>query len=239
MMKILICIAYLVLATPVVAQSNSQTLKAGKPSSCKGHWAASGCSAFSSSEFKTKKVLSPSRRFSINGTPDGILFNNGSTPPVALAPLSSLDSAEMLYARPLTEIVWSPNSQSFAVDASEGGNVGTYETAIYTINNALQLNRIIIDPEVHIHMMQLQRCDPLEPERPNLGVVGWLAKGSEILLVAEVPPHSSCKNMGALLGFRIAATTGSLIDKVSEPVLRKKYKHLLGTRFVGYQNSKK
>jgi hypothetical protein len=235
MMRILICIAYfctayLVFTTSVAALNHSPISQPEKTNPCEGTWAVSGCDAFNPPRYETGKVRSPSGQFSVDGTTYNLFFNNGSTPPIPL---------NIIFTRTLTEIVWAPNSMSFAVNTSEGGNVGTFETAIYTINKTLKIKRIKIDPKVHMHMMRFQRCDPLEPERPNLGVSAWLANGSEILLVAEVPPHSSCKNMGALLGFRISATTGRLIDKIPEPVLRTKYKHLLGARFVGYRDSGK
>ena len=127
------------------------------------------------------------------------------------------------------EVLWSPDSQRFALNVSDGGVVGGWFAKVYWIDESGGVNQIDIGSEVLRLANSLPRCE--EREDANIGVVAWLDGGKELLLVAEVPPHSSCRNMGALQGFRVSATTGVVVEHISERQLRQKWNATLGCRF--------
>jgi len=129
------------------------------------------------------------------------------------------------------EVLWSPDSNGFAINVSDGGLVGTWETHIYTIDQngnpaPRNLQRLIL-PIVS----KFLRCEPKEVA--NFGIAAWLNGSKEVLMIAEVPPHSSCRNMGTLIGFRISVLSGKIIERISERELRRKWKSFLGCRFMG------
>jgi hypothetical protein len=129
----------------------------------------------------------------------------------------------------LTEIVHSPSGTAFALNASDGGIVGTWDVQIFIGRSAAAAERTL-HPEVRQAVDSFPQCG--ETEVPNLGLAAWLKGGTEMLLIAEVPPHSSCTNMGSLRGLRVETATGRLLEQIPENVVRAKWKHTLGCRFL-------
>ena len=131
---------------------------------------------------------------------------------------------------PIMEVLWSPDSRGFAVTVSDGGLVGTYEMHVYLIDangkpvyqNILSVVRPIANKK--------QRCIP-DNEVANLGVAAWLNGSRKLLIVAEVPPHSSCRNMGDIGGFIVDVKSKKVGKRISEKELWSKWGKYLGCRF--------
>jgi hypothetical protein len=129
----------------------------------------------------------------------------------------------------LAEIVRSPSGTAFALNGSDGGVVGTWDVRIFISRSAAAAERRL-HPEVRQAVDSFPQCE--ETEVPNLGLAAWLKGGTEMLLIAEVPPHSSCRNMGSLRGLRVETATGRLLEQVPENVVRAKWGRTLGCRFA-------
>jgi hypothetical protein len=129
----------------------------------------------------------------------------------------------------LVEMVRSPSGTAFALNASDGGLAGTWDVQIFIGGSAAAAERTL-HPEVRQAVDAFPQCE--EREVPNLGLAAWLKGGTEMLLIAEVPPHSSCTNMGSLRGLRVETATGRLLEQIPENVVRAKWKHTLGCRFL-------
>jgi hypothetical protein len=125
----------------------------------------------------------------------------------------------------LTEMLWAPDARHFAVNASDGGAVGGWEVTVFEVRQG-QPHRLPPYRALQATANRLPRCET--PETANLGVAAWLKGGAEMLVVAEVPPHSSCRNMGALLGYRVATTTGRILESLPYGELRKRWPQALG-----------
>jgi len=125
----------------------------------------------------------------------------------------------------LTEVSWAPDSQYLALSASDGGSVGNWGITVYAVRGG-QAHRLPPYRELHVAANRLLRCEG--PESANLGLAGWLKGGAEMLVVAQVPPHSACRNMGSLRGFRVATASGRILERMSYAALRKRWPDWLG-----------
>jgi hypothetical protein len=93
--------------------------------------------------------------------------------------------------QPLAELLWSPNSNAFFLTESDGGEVGTWNVTIYEIKGT-QVRKLFVSKHVLDSFRKRYTCT--ESEEPNITAVKWINGGSKVLLVAQVPPHSSCRN---------------------------------------------
>jgi hypothetical protein len=166
-------------------------------------------------------VFSLDGRKSVIGTENGLLFDGGGGRPIKL-PVVAL--------APLWEVVWAPNSLSFAVNASDGGAVGTWDTTIFELHADGAISAFFVSSLVRRAASQFARCD--SPEVLNVALVGWEGNGAIAHVVAEVPPHSSCKNMGSLQGYRIDVKSKKILGRLSDFGLRKRWRGELGSRFI-------
>jgi hypothetical protein len=110
------------------------------------------------------------------------------------------------------EAAWSPDSRAFFVTYSDGGNVGTYHVKIFHVSaSGLRVTEPIPDGRA----LFVPRC--ADPEHPNVGAVRWKGRGSRRLLVAvEVPPHSSCVDMGTFRVFEIELADGRVVTDLNQ-----------------------
>ena len=182
---------------------------------CTGTWAASGRSPY---DLGKEGIAAPNGTRSVVGGDRGLLIVDQAGEvevPVTVNP-------------PLTEVVWAPGSRFFAVNASDGGLVGTWDAALVDSATAAIVARPLA--LVRKAASSLPNCE--EFEQPNLAVTAWLRGGKEMLVVAEVPAHSSCRNMAAVVGFRVDATTGAIRERLSAWSLRRRWSAVLGCRFA-------
>lgn len=175
----------------------------------------------------SRNIWSPDALRFVRGTPEGLRLGEKNSPSV-----QTLQTAAM---PPLWEVVWSPDSKRFAVNLSDGGAVGTWDADIFDIDATGHARALGISELIRHAAKALPLC--LSPEHVNVAVLGWDADGDVVFLVAEVPPHSSCQNMGALQGFKVALPSKKILDVVPEPALRHRWRHLFGTRLSGQQAS--
>lgn len=130
-------------------------------------------------------------------------------------------------AGPNTELLWAPDSRSLAVTADDGGATGTYElTLLVKKPKGRHWREIDVSRPVAELFAPRMRCD--DDEIPNVAAVGWTS-GKRVIVVAQVPPHSSCRNMGMIAGYIVDADTGEPLMDVSLETLRKRYGAMLGT----------
>lgn len=183
---------------------------------CRGVWAASGDNPFRAGPSKAR-LTSPDGRYSVAGSRHGLSVR-GPTRSVLLAVEAN---------RPLTEVLWSPDSRLLAVNVSDGGLVGTWEASVFDPTASAPLEQLLV--EVRKAVADFPNCD--SPEQANLAIVGWTQGGKEMLVVAEVPPHSSCKNMANIIGFRVDAANGAILERLPEALVRRHWSAVLGCRF--------
>lgn len=131
----------------------------------------------------------------------------------------------------LTEVLWSGDGKRVAVNWSDGGVVGSWNSSIVVVNDVSKPVIQDLPADIVAKANKLPQCE--EAESANLGVVAWPKNGQQQLLVAEVPPHSSCRNMGSIQGYLLDSDTGKLVAMFSEAQLKADWRAYLGCRFQG------
>ena len=129
----------------------------------------------------------------------------------------------------LAELGWSPDSTAFFVTESYGGVVGDWHVTVYLIEDG-RVRGIDVTRQVVKEFNKHYRCRA--PHRPNIGAVKWMNGSRSLLLIAEVPPHSNCPEMGKVRGYVVAVPTGQIVDEFDEAKLIADWGHYLGKRFI-------
>ncbi len=127
----------------------------------------------------------------------------------------------------LTEVLWSADSRHLAINTSDGGAVGTWEAKLFAVDAQGEPAAIELSDITQKISKKILRCKP--QEIANFAALAWVKQ--DLLLLAEVPPHSSCANMGKIAGFRVALKSKKLMEVFSEKSLRANRQKLLGCRF--------
>ena len=127
----------------------------------------------------------------------------------------------------LAELAWSPDSSAFFITESDGGLVGTWDTRVYLIEGN-RVRRAYVSQEVAKRFKTTYKCR--EPEEPNIGGIRWIEGSQRLLLVAEVPPHSSCRDMGKIRGYIVRMPTGKITRELDEKTLVAQWGQWLGVR---------
>lgn len=188
---------------------------------CAGIWAAASKAPYAEPDFSPTNIFAPNGKFSVNATSEGLsLVKKG----------GRATDLDILVNPPLMEVLWAPDSRNFVINVSDGGLVGSWDVKFYSIDEDERPVLQHVEKLIRQISSNLLDCDP--KEEANIGAVSWLKHGKEILIVVEVPPHSSCRNMGAIFGFRVSVKSGKIIERISEDDLRKKWANVLGCRFM-------
>lgn len=128
----------------------------------------------------------------------------------------------------IAELAWAPDSRAFFITESYGGEVGEWLVSVYLIENE-RVRREHVTREVVRRFHKHYRC--IEPEEPNVGAITWVKGSEQLLVVAEVPPHSSCPEMGKVRGYLVEVPTGRILQEFPENQLKARWGRHLGQRF--------
>jgi hypothetical protein len=126
-----------------------------------------------------------------------------------------------------SEVLWSPDSQAFAVTFSDGGSVGTYHTRIYIIEKE---GARVEDPTGKVEKrFSSHKLVCFTPEAPNIGAICWMGSSSRLLLAAEIPPHSNCDNFGTFEAFEVSLPSGRILRTYGQVHARRLFGRNLGS----------
>lgn len=131
------------------------------------------------------------------------------------------------------EVAWAPNSNAFFVTYSDGGNVVAYHVMVFHVTAS---GLAVTDPIPDARKLLAPKCVDLES--PNVGAVRWMGRGSRRLLIAvEVPPHSSCADMGTFTLFEIELPSGRAIKKWKQVEGKERFRASLGDELLNADDS--
>ncbi len=131
---------------------------------------------------------------------------------------------------PNAELLWAPDSRALAVTADDGGATGTFDLSILVRRKkGRHWRQIDLSDRVAKVFAPEMHCD--ERETPNVGAVGWTS-GQRLIVAAQVPPHSSCANMGHVAAYIADVKSGDVLMKVDPRTLHRHYRRMLGTAFA-------
>lgn len=142
---------------------------------------------------------------------------------------AALERESAIKLPTLSEILWSDDSSAFAVTSCDGGWVGGWSVKVFMIRNG-QTRRVDVSGEASTDVMRRYKC--AEREGPNFGAVAWMHGAGQLVLVAQVPPHSSCRDMGKLFGYMVSVPRGGILRRYSESELRNTWGAALGERLT-------
>ena len=138
-------------------------------------------------------------------------------------------------AGPNAELLWAPDSHAIAVTANDGGAVGSFEVSVLVRGvkgRRWHWRQIDLTDRVAGLFAPRMRCD--SDEVPNVGAVGWTS-GQRLIVVAQVPPHSSCANRGFIAGYIVDVPSGAVLMDVDARTLHRRYGRMLGTSFAAHR----
>jgi hypothetical protein len=200
----------------------------GTPDACReggdgGIWSLASRGLFTGTDFPLVNVplRAPDGRAALKYGESGMYVEGaqGRTPLV-----------EMPLTQALIEGQWSPDSAFLAITDSDGGNVGQWITRFYAVGRDGRTVPIDILRDVSHDAARLPQCYEWEP--PNLALAGWKRGGREALVIAQVPPHSNCRNMGETRGYRISVPGGRILAKVRDPASHVEWRTQLGCNYA-------
>lgn len=190
-------------------------------SSCVGVWAAQARPPYGGDDLMPIIVWAPDRSIYITVDRNGLIIVSKS---------GQISRVDVPINPPLVEVKWSPDSRHLFINASDGGIVGSWNVKVYSVDARGLIKELDVGDSVRKSIKDFPQCE--EREFANIAAVAWLANGNELLLVAEVPPHSTCSNMGSVRGFRMSSTTGEILEQVSERMLKRRWGAFLGCRLA-------
>jgi hypothetical protein len=214
------------LAIAIAFAALAALYSAAADAACKGIWAV-GATSLSGDGAGPARAQAPDRRARLEGVPgeDKLRFVGASGVAEPLQVYADQGRELVEPSQGLTEMLWAPDSRHVAVNASSGGVVGTWNLTVFEVRQR-RPKRLPPYRALQAAANRLPRCET--PEIANLGVAAWLKGGAEMLVVAQAPPHSSCRNMGALHGYRVATASGRILESLPYAALRKRWPRELG-----------
>ncbi len=135
---------------------------------------------------------------------------------------------------PLSEVLWSPDSQALAITWSDGGYVGTWRPRVFLVARGRVQEARVVEEMLKDFAVRFT-CEKLGDlkDSANVAVLHWIKGSSKLLLVAEVPNHSSCKDMGSVMGYIVSVPSGKVLQRLSLRQLRAQWGQFLGERLGG------
>ncbi|MCU1285653.1 MAG: hypothetical protein JWO13_2003 [Acidobacteriales bacterium] len=125
----------------------------------------------------------------------------------------------------IAEIKWSPDSKAFFVTQSDGGSIGTYYVDVFLAGDE---NLTWVNPAKTVEKDFKKQYTCQSPETPNIGAVSWIGTSDKLLLIAQVPPHSTCPKMGSFFGYAVSIPSGQILNTYSEKDIFSRWHHKLG-----------
>lgn len=165
-----------------------------------------------------------------------VLAPDGRTRIVVTGPLMKVEvngrevpGGEGLGANTLAELAWAPDSRAFFLTESGGGLVGEWFVTVYTLDKGKVVDRDVTR-EVIRRFKKHYRC--IEDQPPNLGGVAWVQGSRRLLVVAEVPPHSNCPQMGKIRGYIVDVASGEVLQEFTAKELKVGWRRHIGDRVL-------
>lgn len=183
----------------------------------RGIWAHQGGTLFHEVHPLSRGAVGPDGRSAVRATAQGLVVTSG----------KRSRALPLRYTPGLAEVVWSPDGRYLAVNASNGGAMGTWDT--YVLLSADASSAVPVRQLVEAKLGSRWGCEGREFS--NIGTVGWDRKGDELLVIAEVPPRAHCADGGAYQGVRIHLGRREVTRVLTAEMVRENWWHLLGSRF--------
>jgi hypothetical protein len=181
--------------------------------------------------YSGKSVLSPdkARKVSILPLKEQLPSSPGDFPARLIVETGDEHLAASIGFSLNAEILWSPDSKSFAVTGSGRGGNGQYNVDVFLIRSH-RLDRVPITNLVEKEFGHPVRCS--WPESPNVGAITWLIPSSQILIAAEIAHHSVCDSFGTFKAYTIDVTNSQILKKWNQLEVKEVFHEKLGPELL-------
>jgi hypothetical protein len=134
------------------------------------------------------------------------------------------DLSNLIGSVSLTEVLWSPDSSAFFVNASDGGEVGTWKSYVFLLSGE-KVREVQVGSLIAGQSGLKTTCD-----YKNLGSLGWMDGHAKIMLMEQVPSSSECSNMNSIKGYVIDTEAGRVLEVLEMPAVEKRFQPYFGDR---------
>lgn len=183
----------------------------------RGIWALDAGTLYHEVHPLSRGAVSPDGRSAVRATPQGLVVQHGAA---AL-------TLPLLFTPGLAEVVWSPSTRHVAINASNGGAMGTWDTHVLNVAGATSV--LAVRQLVEARLGRNWGCEG--KEAINVGTVGWDRSGEELLVIAEVPPRAHCPDAGEIRGLQIHLGRKVVTRVLTAEAVRHSWWQMLGSRF--------
>ena len=128
-----------------------------------------------------------------------------------------------------TEILWSPDSQSFAVTGSVEGANGRYEASVFYVRDD-HLEQVELTSLITHVFRHPVKCG--WPELPNVVAVKWLNPSQEILVAAQIIHHSNCDSFGTFKAYSIDLAQLHVVEAFDQMETKRRFAKDLGQELL-------
>jgi hypothetical protein len=123
-----------------------------------------------------------------------------------------------------SELLWSPNSDAFAVTTSDDGANGNYRTIVVS-SEARGFVVKDLTPLVEAAFGHPVKCG--SPEDPNVGAFRWTGP-DEIVAAAEIVSHSNCDSFGTFRAYAIDLRAMRVVKTFDQIEAKRRFSSSLG-----------
>jgi hypothetical protein len=132
------------------------------------------------------------------------------------------------------ELAWSPDGRAFYITSGRGLITG-YTTELYQVKDGKveqlpDINRIIKEDFERRHKCVFVDNGKDIGDEPNVGGLDWIGGSKQILVAAEVPPHSLCSQPGYFGAYLISVREGRILNRYSPKQLLQGWPRVAGQR---------
>lgn len=198
-----------------------------------GWWSRAATDLIASSDFRCTseelrdlRILSPDHRIAVRVVKDAWWVEVGNRK-------LSLKGTESKVGYP-AELAWSPDSRAFYI--TEGvGNIDGFRLRLYRVEDEgirilPDVNRMVQQDFNRQHMCVSYPGSKTLEDNPNVAGVEWLGGSDQLLVVAEVPPHGTCTQMGYFGGYVVSVSSAAIMERFSPRELLRKWHDVVGRR---------
>ncbi len=119
------------------------------------------------------------------------------------------------------EILWSPDSQAFALTGSSEGANGLYQMEVIRISER-GMHVVQVTPMIREAFGHPVKCGWQEP--PNVAAIRWAAPSRELIVAVEIIHHSNCDSFGTFEAYAVS---------LDGPKIERTYDQLEAKRLLG------
>lgn len=123
------------------------------------------------------------------------------------------------------QVLWSPDSKSFALTGSVVGANGQYQTDAFLVQ-AKRLVKVPLTTLIERAFGHPVKC--LWPESPNVVAVQWVKPSQQLLIAAQIIHHTNCDSFGAFKAYSVDISSRRVVKAYNQLTAKRLFSDSLG-----------